>query len=34
MLYEKHAKLKKQQDEAMELWEQATQELDMLKSSK
>ena len=33
-LYEKHAKLKKQQDEAMELWEQATQELDMLKSSK
>ena len=33
-LYEKHAKLKKQQDEVMELWEQATQELDMLKSSK
>ncbi|HIZ33247.1 MAG TPA: ABC-F family ATP-binding cassette domain-containing protein [Candidatus Bacteroides merdigallinarum] len=33
-LYERHGKLKKQQDEAMVLWEQASEELDMLKNGK
>ena len=33
-LYERHAKLKRQQDETMELWERASEELDMLKNMK
>ena len=33
-LYERHGKLKKQQDETMELWEQASEELDRLKGGK
>ena len=33
-LYERHARLKRQQDETMELWERASEELDMLKNMK
>ena len=33
-LYEKHNRLKKQQDETMELWEQASEELEKLRAGK
>ena len=33
-LYERHARFKKQQDETMELWEQASEELEKLRGKK